>query len=644
MLEQLRRLVSNDPNNRGEGIPPSGSGRNRNGTSYHQPPPMSAQQRQQRSGSLNRLSGYAVHPIAHYNPTPHGRMPARMQLSYVAPPPVVAYGRNGHPIVYDQWVRYSQYPLHQQRQYQQHLPVTRQSTSAFPDLNGGSRMTKKTQVSPPDLAAEAFLAGNKQQSGVHQRQRLRPSRSLDSIHPHRVSTKPPLLNENSNGRSSSKKMKDFFHRVRQSVSGASFGNSQKLTSDRDVTSAEWLLLRPSAVTKTGDSPVRTAATPQRPTTPGLAVIRKMFSRSPSLGTTPAAVSPVEKRPLSSAKSLFQQFLPNNSSLSTSDLSTKADAKPSSSIVADVVRRGDPDGATISRDLKDSVSEDGGEDRSISNINPSLPPHPPPPSVSTPPSVLSQWKQRSKAMSKKPEAPAFRIRRRNSQLRRSAHKRRSMRQSGRKKKSRLLTSAVSRSSLSSSQIALSGGAKLVSDWTYLPLPTTFEPAVEPPSAPIEISTPKTCAKEEESPELGTDSVKEEAESKEGAAWENDLYQVLVDRPRTRRLLPPPMWDPLIFVPPERRRRPSFCTPSVPSPESETLSIDAVLSHQPWIRSSKLRAQDKKKEQLLLLERLSFSSASITASTCFDPTSSLDSHSSSCGMIANKQILGKFPSQV
>jgi hypothetical protein len=87
-----------------------------------------------------------------------------------------------------------------------------------------------------------------------------------------------------------------------------------------------------------------------------------------------------------------------------------------------------------------------------------------------------------------------------------------------------------------------------------------------------STPPTAVSNEEDDDNG---------------WESDLYQVLVDRGQPRRSgpLPPPMWDPLIFIPPERRRS---------SAATITLNESAILvaDQQPWIRSSKLRADGKK----------------------------------------------------
>lgn len=624
MLDQLRRLVGSDSTNanRGssEGIPPSGNGRNHHHHSHSRP---SLQQQQQRSGSLNRLSAYAVHPSAVQYNAAHlrtaGRAPLRMQLSYMAPPPIVAYSRNGRPVVYEQWVRYSH---HHSQQY--HVPVTRQS-SAIPDLQAGNRHKK----SQPDLS-EAMFTSSKHLPP--QRQRLAPSRSLDSIHPHRVVAKPQTDEGTVGGKGSSARMKEFFgkglQRIRQSVGGSGFGIHKSAGgSGREVSSADWLLHRPSPVKNAPSKPTTPTTPTQRPTTPGMAVIRRIFARSPSLNPTPAeTITPTspskgsspEKHPLSGTKSLLQQLRPSSPSAnSSSDSCSKLDGKCSSTIsTADVDRRGDPDGATFPRsDVADQSAPDiGGGKEEVQETATTAVDSPP---VSSTPTVLGNLKQRSKLGVKKPDPPAFRVRRRGSQLRRSERKRRSLRRSGRKKKkSRLLSAAVSKTSLVGNSHSALSGAKLVSDWTYLPLPTTYEPPVPtPPSEPAEEK----------------DLTEEIASSQNGR--DNDLYQVLVDRPRTRRHIPPPMWDPLIFVPPERRRTTSFRTPSGPAADVVSSGgIEAVLSHQPWIRSSKLRAQDKKKEQLLLLnERIASSAASTASVPSAGRTNSLDSSQSSSGTL-------------
>lgn len=554
MLDQLRRLVSGSTtSNSGptDGIPPSGNVRQ---SRNHGPPSGGS-----RSGSLSRLTAYALHPQH------SGRV--RMQLSYGVvpvsygpPPPVVAYGRNGRPVVgYDPWyqVRY------QQAHPPPRTPVGRQ-LSARPDLapppppsnsSSGKKKSDKEQridvFHHPTLRRDTVVPNG--------RNRLVSSRSLDSIHPHRIYPAKEKANVEVEVKSSSKKVKDFFQRVRDSVSN---GSSQSNRSGQGQRTDEWLLLRPSVA----DSSKPPPQPQQRPTTPGIAAFRKIFSRSPS--PTPVATSTPVKKPLSSTKSLFQQIIrPRSRSVSsTASLSVRSQSTQSGGIRTKVAasttdlngihpagstQRGNPDGATFPRDS----------------------PHPPPEfheiyapaSEPARPTVIlpsqNGQSKRPKFVKKVDQQPAFRVRRRQSQLRRSERKRRSSRRRSGRKKNRSKKLGSTKGSQLGSQSALSG-AKLVSDWTYLPLPTSFTPAV--------VKEP-VVSKEPESAHPSTSVVQDDG-------WESDLYQVLVDRPR--RTLPPPMWDPLIFIPPERRR-------------STVVNGSSILSDsQPWIRSSKLRADGKK----------------------------------------------------
>jgi hypothetical protein len=261
-----------------------------------------------------------------------------------------------------------------------------------------------------------------------------------------------------------------------------------------------------------------------------------------------------------------------------------------------IRRGNPDGATFPRDSPFHLA--GTESSDLLIYAPASEPAISS-SVMTTTSNNSNNNNNNNSNNKNPskktkfvkkiEQPVagFRVKRRQSQLRRSERKRRSSRhRSGRKKSSRNSSSGSkklgsSKGSQLGSQSALSG-AKLVSDWTYLPLPTSFTPVEEakPRTASLKIvcdppetkSTPPTAISNEEDDDNG---------------WESDLYQVLVDRGQPRRSgpLPPPMWDPLIFIPPERRRS---------SAATIALNESAILvaDQQPWIRSSKLRADGKK----------------------------------------------------
>ena len=128
---------------------------------------------------------------------------------------------------------------------------------------------------------------------------------------------------------------------------------------------------------------------------------------------------------------------------------------------------------------------------------------------------------------------------------------------------------SRMSLLAGQSSQSG-AKLVSDWTYLPLPSGLNRQSGGDSGPA------------------FESLERQPENASGT-WETDLYQVLSEAVGpNRRNLPPPMWDPLIFVPPERRHQ------QQPTDFKELLAIH----QQPWIRSSKLKAEEARKTRMAL----------------------------------------------
>lgn len=553
MLDQLRRLVSGSSNNGGhnDGIPPSGNQRQ---SRNHIPSSGS------RSGSLSRLTAYALHPQH------SGRV--RMQLSYGVvpvsygpPPPVVGYSRNGRPVVgYDPWYQVRYQSAHPPHPAPPRTPVARQ-LSARPDLtpppplSTSSAGKKKLDKERKDVFHHPTL--RRDTVVPNSRNRLVSSRSLDSIHPHRIH--PVKEKQDVEVKSSSKKVKDFFQRVKDSVSNGSSQSNK--TGGQGQRTDEWLLLRPSLADSSKPLPP-----PQRPTTPGIAAFRKIFSRSPS--PTPIATSTPVKKPLSSTKSLFQQIIrPRSRSVSsTASLSVRSHSTHSGGIrtkaaasttdlnvvhQAGSTQRGHPDGATFPRDS----------------------PHPPielnneiyaPVSEPAQPTVIlpgqNGQSKRSKFVKKTDQQPAFRVRRRQSQLRRSERKRRSSRRRSGRKKNRSKKLGSTKGSQLGSQSALSG-AKLVSDWTYLPLPTSFTPtAIEEPVVTKELET----------------AVQQDD------GWESDLYQVLVDRPR--RSLPPPMWDPLIFIPPERRR------------STVAVNGSSILNqNQPWIRSSKLRADGKKQHR-------------------------------------------------
>lgn len=588
MLDQLKRLVSGggSANNNGQmdGIPPSGNARQ----SRNQGQPSAAS----RSGSLSRLTAYALHPQH------SGRM--RMQLSYsVVPlpyaPPVVAYGRNGRPAVvgYDPWY---QMRYQQQQPSAHHLappprtPVGRQ-LSARPDLAITSAGKKKSEKECKDVFHHPTV--RRDTVLPHGRNRLVSSRSLDSIHPHRIH--PPKMNsEVVEVKSSTKKVKDFFQRVKDTVTNGGGSSQTNNKSGQGQKTDEWLLLRPSVVVSNNSSKVAPSM-PQRPTTPGLAAFRKIFSRSPS----PVATSTPVKRQLTSTKSLFHQIIrPRSRSISsTASLSVRSHSNHSGAAVTDLNKpngptlRGNPDGATFPRDtpyppmqLTTEIYAPASEPARPTTTSKVLPNK----------NQFDPGPKRPSKFVKKldQQQPAFRVKRRQSQLRRSERKRRSSRRRSSRNKTNRSSKKLgsSKSSLLGSQSALSG-AKLVSDWTYLPLPA----ALAPNAGTEEESAPPPQEEEEEAKE--PDKVVLPIQN-EDDGWESDLYQVLVDRPR--RALPPPMWDPLIFIPPERRRN--------------SATINGILvDHQPWIRSSKLRADGKKKQLRRINPPLSPSSSRSASSS-------------------------------
>ena len=686
MLDQLRRLVNGSNGGQTDGIPPSGSARQSRYQQQQQHGHSSAGST--RSGSLSRLTAYALHPQH------SGRM--RMQLSYnvvpvsyVPPPPpphpvAVAYGRNGRTTVvgYDPWfqVRYPQQPR---------TPVGRQLSSR-PDLapppqqsypppppsshssgkKKSSNGVKQSELSKERINKEEFRHPTIRRDTVvpNNRHRLVSSRSLDSIHPHRIHHhhRPSQEKQPESGevKSSSKKMKEFFQRVKDSVSNSGTTNGHQSNRSggggQGQRTDEWLLLRPS-VNANNSKPVPPPL--QRPTTPGMTAFRKIFSRSPSPPSIPSGpLAPVSsnpiKKPLSSTKSLFQQIIrPRSRSVSsTASLSVNSTAhisggngggairnfnrmmreksKTDLNIVhrndAGSIRRGNPDGATFPRDSPFHLA---GTEESSSELLIYAPASEPAKSLSVMTALsnnssgtnnnnnnnnnTNKQKTPSKKTKfvKKIEQPVagFRVKRRQSQLRRSERKRRSSRhRSGRKKSSRNNATSSSgpgggsskklgssKGSQLGSQSALSG-AKLVSDWTYLPLPTSFTPVDEtakPRATPesLKIVDPTQSKRETVATPMETTkavvvaAAASSTNEDDDNGWESDLYQVLVDRGQPRRSgpLPPPMWDPLIFIPPERRRS-CVSTTTIVLNESAIL----VADQQPWIRSSKLRADGKK----------------------------------------------------
>lgn len=399
MLDHLRRLMSSGGG--GGGVHPNESKTSRNSA---RPNPVILARTN--GGSLGRQATYSVPSI----PASHSRLRPQ-QSAYPNPSagsavPVVAYGHYaaipvvyGHPVVaYDQWLRYGPQPK-----------FIRQR-SARPDVADVAAIAKKR---------------NKRQLPDASMQRLASSRSLDSIHPHRIAQQPVI-----NGpevKSSASKVKNFFQRIKVSVSSA--GTSERKP---EVTSAEWLLHRPS--------PSKSVKQPSlRQTTPGITAFRRIFTRSSSPGPAVKSGS-ISSDPPEKDRSL----------------------------------RGHPDGATFPRDCpanppeSDSPTHITGVEKILEKI-PELPATPPllpsaRPSVPTipvnpsplPPKMISRRKYTKKV------DPVFRVRRRQSQLRRSGRLRRS-RRSGRKKRSN-----HKKTELQTKQ----SGAELVSDWTYLPLSTNL----------------------------------------------------------------------------------------------------------------------------------------------------------------------------
>jgi len=480
MLDHLRRLVSSG----GDGVHPNESTRN---SGRLHPGALT----RTNGGSLGRQAIYSVPSL----PATHTRLCAQ-QSAYPNPSagsavPVVAYGHYaaipvvyGHPVVaYDQWLRYGLHPK-----------LVRQR-SAHPDVPDVAAITK-------NRSKHSFQANSTMQ-------RLASSRSLDSIHPHRIA-QHPTKNE-PEVKSSASKVKNFFQRIKVSVSGG--GSSERKP---EVTSADWLLHRPSP-SKSVNHPSPRYATPK------ISAFRRIFTRSSS------PIPAVKSGSVSSDPPEKDRFL-----------------------------RGDPDGATFPRDCPADPPESNifSYITGINKIMQKIPQRPvtpvplqaaslslsanPPPLPSTPlpvsvtptplaaspaspatPPLLAKMPLKRKYAKK--ADPVFRVRRRQSQLRRSGRLRRS-RRSGRKK----------RGSHKKTEVAIKqSGAELVSDWTYLPLPTSL------------------CNPDEEVQEISSTDA-------DADGWESDLYQVLADR-APRRHPPPPMWDPLIFVPPERRRNSGSSAP-------------------------------------------------------------------------------------
>ena len=543
MLDQLRRLVS--PSGQPPSVPPNSNDRQRWSRAEKPSQPQPLHRPLAATGSLGRVATYSVAP----------------HLQRMRPhPPQLIYGPNGRVIAYDEWMKEAPHVAHVPPKVpvSRHLSAT--PTSKYLKDRCGSR-------------AEVFVhpTAYRQADASHGHRRLLPSRSLDSIHPHLVRPPPAKARgpdgADASSKSSGSKFRDFLQKIKDSVSSAPSSNSRGRNS-RDLSPSEWLLHRPSPTKKTELSQQQQQHN-HRPSTPGVAAIRKIFSRSPS----PALAPPKRPGTLTRLSSNFMaQFRPaqqptgtksrSPSRSSSADSSSRgrrgSDDRSNSSDIAKVYKilgeppnivhthstaspksekrlsllnslRGDPDGATFPRET-DVRRADELSTQQLQRTDDVK--------VSDDSAVMKRKGSagKRKYIKRRDAKPSFRVRRRQSQRHRRSRR-------SRKKKDK--------DPYPTTSSALSG-AKLVSDWTYLPIPTS------------------TLVKEEPV-KVNQEAKKKETElAAERDGWESDLYQVLIERPR--RHLPPPMWDPLIFVPPERRRHGGSVavTNGNPSPPADSCS--------------------------------------------------------------------------
>ena len=594
MLEQLRRLVSS---NGGEQQQQPSASR------HHLPPqvPFHHALAPRSSGSLGRMTAYNV---GGGGGAPH--LPVHRVVSYAVPVrPVVAFDRNGRPVVYEPWITFNQHyhaqQQHQQQQQQQHQrhQMLARQTSAGPELlsvanssskklksNGNTSSNLKTtkknnsrQVPPPDVMHHRHPTVQRRCPAVaspsaNQQNNLTPSRSLDSIHPRRIVQQPvkesvckttsppptppppPLL------QSTGSRVKDFFQRLTRSTSSSGSNSSVRRKQEKQgetQSSADWLLQRPSVHRQQ----VNQQHNHQRPSTPGANAFRRLFGPS----------SPVQPQ-----------------------------------------SRGDPDGATLPSHHLDIMAQ------VVQQQEERLPSPPPPSSLAAITAIATSNENKTKKDEKEATAAVNgngncgvsarvaynasslrRVRRRQSKRlsgrhRRSVHKKKppvtkvmAVKKAAAKTKKSLSMMATA---ATGSRSSLAAGDHHVSDWTYLPLPssTQMPPAAAPPPPPP--------------PPVQTKEVEEDAPVT--AAWETDLYAaLLLDQQPSRRnhQLPPlaTQWD-LAPVQPDfrrlRRRRKQLLQQqqqqlaSCAVPDLASSSVSVVAVDQEHEQQTKLEVYEKK----------------------------------------------------
>lgn len=186
------------------------------------------------SGSLGRMTAYNVQPP----PPITSHLPLHRVVSYaVAVRPVVAFDRNGRPIVYEPYITFNQ---HYHGQNKVKPPPSTNHHHRHPTVQ---RRCPAVIVSPNQLT---------------------PSRSLDSIHhpQRRIIVPPPPVPPPPP--TSSNKVKDFFQRLTRSTSSSSSSSARQ-------SSADWLLQRPSVHQQ------QVNQQNNRPSTPGLNAFRRLFT-------------------------------------------------------------------------------------------------------------------------------------------------------------------------------------------------------------------------------------------------------------------------------------------------------------------------------------------------------------------------------
>lgn len=357
---------------------------------------------------------------------------------------------------------------------------------------------RQTQLSRTDRTPALLEHGG-------DKQRLAACASLDDLQ-RRTAVAPPTPAEQTKNGS---KLKGIIQKIKDSVS-----SSASLSTSRcqPTVSTDWLLGRPSAAKKVDGAPTERAGTPV------VNALRRMFSRPPpdfdGRGDCDdrqkddwllERSDPTKKAHVVAAQKAAQPITPT-----TVSALRRMFSRPPAVIAS--IAPADPPGGDVEVGIASPISDEVVTDQcsTISDIG-------------------------DMATAAYATNPAY-AKRKWMLSRRRVRRRWRIQQSQRGHPAQQRRRNVSAQRHAASFAAVGGrgpcqpcalsGAELVSDWTYLPIP--------------KLSQQQKRERKAQHVNLRNE-------------WDDDLYQVLVDRPR--RYLAPPMWDPLIFTPLDQDSRPS-----------------------------------------------------------------------------------------